>query len=214
MREVLEGLMGGLFYCRYSHPRLYAQLCKAEFAQEVDEALRPFGRTLGRLGSAEEPTAFFSRYENLADSGDRADAAEELKRIRDQIWPVLEFIQLCARAGRGDACLAPGEELSFGELLSQIEQHLACREQLRDLAVHALFSRAKNSDDNKDKLSVVLRAMAEAGYLVRKGSESSIYVATGKMGYLYQVMSWIVENQQLLPPETDVGADQQKSMPL
>lgn len=150
----------------------------------------------------------------MSDPRDRLAATDELKQVRDQIAPVLEFIQLCARAGRGDICLAPGEELYFGELLSQLEHHTVCRDQLRDLAAHSFFSRVKNADDYKDKLSAVLKIMVETGYLARKGAESSIYVATGKMGYLYQVMTWIVENQRLLPVPGEDGTGLQKSMPL
>lgn len=214
MRDILEPLLGGQFYCRYSTPAVYNKLCDAVFAREVDGALGPLGRVLGHLGEEGEPTAFFARYVDLSDPRDRLAATEELRQIRDQIAPVLEFIQLCARAGRGDICLAPGEELYFGELLSQLEHHTVCREQLRDLAAHSFFARVKNADDYKDKLTAVLRIMIEAGYLVRKGAESSIYVATGKMGYLYQVMTWIVENQRLLPATAEDGVDQQKSMPV
>lgn len=215
MRDVLERLLSGQFFCRYSSPQIYSELCKPELSQAVNGALKPFGRALGTLGSDGEPTAFFARYLDLSDAGDVQAATEELKQIRDQISPVLEFIQLCDKAGKGDTCLAPGEEICFGELLSQLEHHTVCRDQLRDLAAHSFFARVKNAEDYKDKLTAVLKVMVEAGYLVRKGVESSVYVATGKMGYLYQVMAWIVEHQQLLPEASeDTSGDQQKSMPL
>ena len=59
------------------------------------------GRALARLGEGEDVTAFFARYVDLADSGDRREAMEELKRVRDQIMPVLHFIHLYSRAGQG-----------------------------------------------------------------------------------------------------------------
>lgn len=214
MRDILEPLLDKQFFCRYSAPTVFSKLCDSRFAAEINDALRPFWRRLSCLGEEGDPTAFFAGYIDLSDPRDRLAATEELKQVRDQIAPMLEFIQLCARAGRGDICLAPGEELHFGELLSQLEHHTVCRDQLRDLAAHSFFSRVKNADDYKDKLTVVLKIMVEAGYLVRKTAESSIYVATGKMGYLYQVMTWIVENQRLLPDAGDEGADQQKSMQL
>lgn len=40
-----------------------------------------------------------------------------------------------------------------------------------------------------------------------RGAESSLYVATGKMGYFYQVVSWIADSQKLLPAE-DVEPDE------
>lgn len=203
MRKILEGLISGHFFCPYSNQSVYEQLRKPDFAEAINAALQPFGRTLGFLESEDDATAFFARYENLSDPDDRKDASEELKRIRDQIMPVLDFIHLCVRAGRGDSSLSPGDEISFGELLTHVDQSPVSRDQLRDLSVYPMFARVKNVEGNKEKLNVVMKGMTEAGYLVKKGDESSLYIATGKMGYLYQIMSWIADSQKLLPSDVD-----------
>lgn len=207
MRKVLEGLIDGQFFCPYSNRDVYEQLRQPEYAAAIDVALRPIGRALARLGEGEDVTAFFARYVDLADSGDRREAMEELKRVRDQIMPVLHFIHLYSRAGQGNVCLSPGEEVSFGELLMPVDQFQVAREQLRDLCVYPMFSRVKTVDANKEKLTVVFKGLVEAGYLVPKGAESSLYVATGKMGYFYQVVSWIADSQKLLLAE-DVEPDE------
>lgn len=215
MRDTLESLLGGRFICRHSSPELYSQLCDASYARAVDQALQPLGRTLGWLGSIEQPSAFFSRFVSLSYANDRIAAAEEFKHIRDAIWPVVEFIQLCARAGRGDVCLAPGEEVHTAQLLAQVENSSICGDQLRDLAGHAFFRRSKRGDSHSEKLSVVLKTMEEAGFLVRKGVGSSIFVATGKMAYIYRAMSWIVEHQRLVPDdESDAASDTQSEFIL
>lgn len=201
MRKVLEGLIDGQFICPYSNRDVYELLRQPEFASAIDAALRPLGRALGHLGEGEDVTAFFARYVDLTDAGDRHEAMEELKRVRDQIMPVLHFIHLYSRTEKVDACLSPGEEVSFGELLMHVDQSNVAREQLRDFCVYPLFSRVKAVEANKEKLTVVFKGMVEAGYLVRKGAESSNYVATGKMGYFYQVVSWIADSQKLLPAE-------------
>jgi hypothetical protein len=82
-----------------------------------------------------------------------------------------------------------------------IDQFPVARDQLRDLCVYPLFARVKAVEGNKEKLAVVFKVLVDAGYLVRKGAESSLYVATGKMGYLYHVVSWIADSQKLLPAE-------------
>jgi hypothetical protein len=57
--------------------------------------------------------------------------------------------------------------------------------------------------------------MEEEGYLIRKGTASSIYIATGKMAYLYRAMSWIVEHQKLLPEaEIEPAGDAQSEFIL
>ncbi|MCE0877413.1 hypothetical protein [Pseudomonas monteilii] len=215
MREVLENLLAGRFICRYSAPELYSELCSVSYARAIEQALQPLGRTLGWLGSVEQPSAFFSRFVNLSNANDRAAASEEFKHIRDAIWPVVEFIQLCARAGRGDACLAPGEEVHTAEILTQVENSSICADQLRDLAGHTFFRKSKRGESHSEKLSVVLKTMEEQGFLVRKGAASSIYVATGKMAYLYRAMSWIVEHQKLVPAdESDAASDTQSELIL
>lgn len=215
MRDALESLLAGRFICRYSAPELYNQLCNATYARSIEHALQPLGRTLGCLGDLEQPSAFFSRFVNLTHPKDRAAASDDFKRIRDAIWPVVEFIQLCARAGRGDACLAPGEEVFTAELLNQVESSTICADLLRDLAGHTFFRKSKRGESHSDKLSVVLKTMEEEGYLIRKGTASSIYIATGKMAYLYRAMSWIVEHQKLLPEaEIEPAGDAQSEFIL
>jgi len=201
MRAILEDLIAGRFFCPYSGREAYEQLRQPEFAAAIEAALRPFGRALAHLGEGDDVTAFFARYVDLSDSGDRREAMEELKCIRDQIMPVLDFIHLCGRAGQGDVCLSPGEEVSFGGLLMHIDQFPVARDQLRDLCVYPMFTRVKAVEGNKEKLAVVFKVLVDAGYLVRKGVESSLYVATGKMGYLYHMVSWIADSQKLLPAE-------------
>ncbi|MNU10921.1 hypothetical protein D3C72_2583780 [compost metagenome] len=61
----------------------------------------------------------------------------------------------------------------------------------------------------------MLKTMEEAGFLVRKGVGSSIFVATGKMAYIYRAMSWIVEHQKLVPDdESDAAGDTQSEFIL
>ncbi|MFO1612122.1 hypothetical protein QOT38_30275, partial [Pseudomonas aeruginosa] len=99
MRKVLEGLIDGQFFCPYSNRDVYEQLRQPEYAAAIDGALRPIGRALARLGEGEDVTAFFARYVDLADSGDRREAMDadstpsghpvrsHLARHSTAIWP-------------------------------------------------------------------------------------------------------------------------------
>ncbi|MNH42817.1 hypothetical protein D3C79_1045930 [compost metagenome] len=59
--------------------------------------------------------------------------------------------------------------------------------------------------------------MADAGYIVKRNSESANYVATGKMGYVHTILAWIAEYNSL---SLDVGEseptddDQQRGLNL
>lgn len=205
LRDVLELLLAGEFICQFSHPELHRMMHAPGFADEVAAALAPLGRVLGSIGEDDAPDTYFAQYADLHHPRDRAAAAAQLVVIRDQLKPCLEFIRLFSQAGRTDACLAPGETISFADLLDAIERHVTYKDQLRDLSGHEFFSKSKSGKDNKDRLNLVLKVLAEAGYLVRRNSESSNYVATGKMGYVYKILAWLAEYNKLsaVPVEGD-----------
>lgn len=206
IRQVLEVLLGGGFICQYAHPELHRQMRTPGFAEEITLALAPLGRTLGTIGEVETPDTYFARYIDLTEPTDRAAATLQLVAVRDQLRPCLEFIRLISRAGRSDICLAPGDIVSFADLLDSIEGHITYRDQLWDLSAHELFSRSKNGKTINDRLTLVLRALADAGYLVKRSSESANFVATGKMGYIFMLLAWIAEFNKV-SLDVDAGHD-------
>lgn len=215
-RHILEALLEGTFICPYGTPELFRAISSKEVADEVRAALAPLGRTLGTLGLDGSPTTYFAQYADLNHQGDRAAAVAQLVVVRDQLKPCLEFIRLFSQAGRSDACIAPGDTIAFADLLDAIECHVTYRDQLRDLSGHDFFSKSKNGKDNKDRLTLVLKALADAGYLAKRNSESANYAATGKMEYIYKLLGWIAEYHQLspLPDEPGAGVSEQGGLAL
>lgn len=69
-----------------------------------------------------------------------------------------------------------------------------------------LFNKSKSGKDNNDRLKLVLRALGDAGYIVKRNSESANYIATGKMGYVHTFLAWIAEYNSL---SLDIGASDQ-----
>ncbi|MDI2590184.1 hypothetical protein POF45_01900 [Pseudomonas sp. 681] len=206
LRDVLHKLLSGSFICQYTYPELHRQMRDADFAVVVENALAPLGRKLATFGEPEAPDTFFARYVDLTEAVDRDAATAQLVELRDQLRPCLEFIRLINRAGRSETCLAPGDTISFADMLDSIENHVTYRTQLWDLSGYDFFSKSKSGKDNKDRLSLVLRALADAGYLVKRSSESANYVATGKMGYVHTILAWIAEYNSL---SLDVGTSDQ-----
>lgn len=76
-------------------------------------------------------------------------------------------------------------------MLDSIENHPTYRTQLWDLSGYDFFNKSKSGKDNNDRLKLVLRALADAGYIVKRNSESANYIATGKMGYVHTILAWI-----------------------
>ena len=196
-KDALLILLAGGFICPYSQPELHRQMRAEGFADAVRAALAPLGRDLGALGEDEAPEAYFARYVDLDDPRDRQQATAQLLVIRDQIRPCIDLIRLLDQASGNDSCMAPGEELSFAALLNAIEENPTFRDQLRDLAGHEFFAASRNGKDTKDKLGRVLKAMADAEYLVKRSSESSNYIITGRMGYLHHILGWLADHHRL-----------------
>ncbi|YCH20236.1 hypothetical protein M1D96_13960 [Pseudomonas sp. D1-3] len=193
LRTCLEVLLNSEFICVHRSRELFRCLQDPVFRAEVEAALQPLGRTLGALGDESSPDVFFARYTKLDSSVDVESARAMLVSIRDQVRPCVEFIQLSIHAGRSDSHLEPGDEISFSALLEAIEEQSVYKDRLRDLASFDMFNRAKSAKDNKDRLSIILKAMADAGYVVKRDGESANYIATGKMAYLHQVIGWIAD---------------------
>lgn len=215
LREVLEVLLAGGFICQHAYPELHRQMRAPGFFDEVRGALVPLGRELGTIGEVETPDTFFARYVELNEPIDRSAATAQLVSIRDHLKPCLELIRLLNRAGRSDTCLAPGDVIDFADMLDSIEHHVTYRDQLWDLSGYELFSKSKSGKDNKDRLSLVLRALADAGYLVKRSSESANYVATGKMGYIFMVLAWLAEYNNLsLGVDSNAAAGEQGGLGL
>ena len=206
LRDVLSKLLAGGFICQYAYPELHRQLREADFAASVESALAPLGRKLATLGEPQAPDTFFARFIDLSEPVDREAATAQLIELRDQIRPCLEFIRLINRAGRSETCLAPGDVISFADMLDSIENHPTYRTQLWDLSGYDFFNKSKSGKDNNDRLKLVLRALADAGYIVKRNSESANYIATGKMGYVHTILAWIAEYNSL---SLDIGASDQ-----
>ncbi|OUM22675.1 hypothetical protein B8W72_29995 [Pseudomonas putida] len=202
LRDVLTKLLSGSYICQYAYPELHRLLRNGEFVEAVERALKPLGRKLATLGEPEAPDTFFARFIDLSEPDDRESATQQLVELRDQIRPCLEFIRLINRAGRSETCLAPGDIISFADMLDSIENHPTYRTQLWDLSGYDFFSKSKSGKDNNDRLRLVLRALADAGYIVKRNSESANYVVTGKMGYVHTILAWIAEYNSL---SLDVG---------
>lgn len=203
LRDTVESLLDGRFICYVSAPDSFRQLNDPAFARQVSEALAPLGRSLSCVGEADSPEAFFAAMINLEDTRDQQHARRSLTTIRDQIAPCIDFFRLLDQAGGNNLSLVAGGELPFAKLLDAIESHEPYRDQLRDLSGLKLFDSSRNAKDSGDRLNRVLKVMQDEGYLVRRTSESSVYVFTGKLAYLQQILGWLADHHDCAIDETN-----------
>ena len=99
-----------------------------------------------------------------------------------------------------------GSALRLNELQSIVEDTPAFREQLARISHYRLFGSTSASVDGQIKQ--VFKRLCELGYLLRPNPEKQIYLGTGKLDYLYEVIRFIDEAEGLALQERAEAASQ------
>jgi len=191
MGALIELLLKGEFICRTTNEDGWRALKTSSTRERVEAYLNQINRT---LASAAEGDVFFCGYLQLGDS-ERKVISAQFRDICQSLIPLVEWLVLVQEASGQDAPLSEGAPVRLIELQSRIEDTPAFREQLAKLSQYRLFGSTSSSSDAQIKL--VFKRLVELGYLVRPNAEKQIYIATGKLDYLYEVIRFIDETEGL-----------------
>lgn len=188
---LIELLLKGEFICRTTNEEGWRALKNSSTRERVEAYLNQINRT---VASAAEGDVFFCGYLQLGDS-ERKVISSQFKDICQAFIPLVEWLVLVQEASGQDAPLSEGAPVRLTELQSRIEDTPAFREQLAKLSQYRLFGSTSTNSDAQIKL--VFKRLVELGYLVRPNAEKQIYIATGKLDYLYEVIRFIDETEGL-----------------
>ena len=188
---IIELLLKGEFICRTTNEDGWRALKNNSTRERVEAYLNQINRT---VASAAEGDVFFCGYLQLGES-ERKVISSQFKDICQALIPMVEWLVLVQEASGQDAPLSEGAPVRLTELQSRIEDTPAFREQLAKLSQYRLFGSTSTNSDAQIKL--VFKRLVELGYLVRPNVEKQIYIATGKLDYLYEVIRFIVETEGL-----------------
>lgn len=188
---IIELLLKGEFICRTTNEEGWRALKNNSTRERVEAYLNQINRT---VASAAEGDVFFCGYLQLGDS-ERKVISSQFKDICQALIPLVEWLVLVQEASGQDAPLSEGAPVRLTELQSRIEDTPAFREQLAKLSQYRLFGSTSSNSDAQIKL--VFKRLVELGYLVRPNVEKQIYIATGKLDYLYEVIRFIDETEGL-----------------
>ena len=188
---LIELLLKGEFICRTTNEEGWRALKNSSTRERVEGYLNQINRT---VASAAEGDVFFCGYLQLGDS-ERKVISSQFKDICQALIPLVEWLVLVQEASGQDAPLSEGAPVRLTELQSRIEDTPAFREQLAKLSQYRLFGSTSTNSDAQIKL--VFKRLVELGYLVRPNVEKQIYIATGKLDYLYEVIRFIDETEGL-----------------
>ncbi|MGS0680282.1 hypothetical protein ACVBIL_03870 [Shewanella sp. 125m-7] len=188
---LIERLLKGEFICRTTDEDGWRALKSPSTRDHVEAYLNQINRT---IGSASEGEVFFCGYQQLGDS-ERKVISSQFKDICNALIPLVEWLVLVQEGSGQDAPLSEGVAVRLTELQTRIEDTPAFREQLAKISHYRLFGSTSTNVDAQIKL--VFKRLVELGYLTRPNSEKQIYIATGKLDYLYEVIRFIDETEGL-----------------
>ncbi|MGL4474840.1 MAG: condensin complex protein MksE [Shewanella sp.] len=189
--ELVERLLKGEFICRTSGEDQWRALKNPANREQIEHYLNQINRT---LCSAAEGEVFFCGYLQLGEH-ERKVISAQFKEICQALIPMVEWLVLMQEASGQDASLVEGSALRLTELQTRIEDTPALREQLTTLSQYRLFGSTSTNVDAQIKL--VFKRLVELGYLLKPNPEKQIYLATGKVDYLYEVIRFIDETEGL-----------------
>jgi hypothetical protein len=189
--RVLELLLSGTFVCQVSDEEAWRYLKTSGNGDKIESQLNVLNRT---LATASDGEVFFAAYQSLYDN-ERKQLGSQFQDITSHLMPLVEWLMLVQQANGSDVPVTQGTALRLNELQTIIEDTPAFAEQIEKISRNRLFGSTSTQLDGQ--LKQVFKRLTELGYLLRPNAEKQIYIATGKIEYLYDVLKFIDETEAL-----------------
>lgn len=204
--RVLELLLSGKFICQVSDEDAWRYLKTTANREAIGAQLGILNRTLAQAADGE---VFYAAYQTLSET-ERGVLSEQFQEITANLMPLVEWLLLVQEASGADVPVAQGSAIRMSELQSVIEDTPAFAEQLEKISRYRLFGSTSTHLDGQ--LKQVFKRLTDLGYLLRPNQDKQIYLATGKIEYLYDVIRFIDETESLSLAEQAESAVQQASL--
>jgi hypothetical protein len=189
--RVLELLLQGDFICLTRDEDAFRFLQSSSNRLAIESQLNVLNRNLSTAADGE---VYFASYNMLQDK-ERKHLSSQFQEISSHLMPVVEWLLMVQEAMGNDRPLTQGVVIRLNELQSIVEDTPAYAEQLAKISRYALFgSKASELDA---QLKLIFKRLVEVGYLVRPNQDKQIYTATGKIDYLFDVLKFIDETENL-----------------
>ena len=195
---VTEALLSGQFICPTAFPDAFDYLSQADNFKKVDAFLAQLDRELAVLDGEE---IYYSAY-TVVDDSNRQKIKEEFSETRSQLRPVVEWMDMIMTTTGQDMPIRARDEIRLHHLLKMIENEPSLCEQLTRLTQTSFFRTAKSNID--EQLSWILQKLEQSGYLVKPNPQGALYIVTGKMNYLHQIIAFLNDAEAL---ELDLADD-------
>ncbi|GAC14333.1 hypothetical protein [Aliiglaciecola lipolytica] len=204
--RILESLLSGAFICQVSDEDGWRFLKTTGNSDKIESQLNMLNRT---LASAAEGEVYYAAYQTLGDS-ERKVLTSQFQDISGHLVPLVEWLLLVQQAGGTDVPVTQGTAIRLAEMQLTIEDTPAFAEQLAKISHYKLFGSTSVTVDGQIKQ--VFKRLTDLGYMLRPNQDKQIYIATGKVEYLYEVIKFIDETESLSLAEQADSAVKQGSL--
>jgi len=204
--RILESLLSGAFICQVSDEDAWRYLKTSGNSDKIETQLNMLNRT---LASAAEGEVYYAAYQTLGDN-ERKVLTGQFQDISSHLVPLVEWLLLVQQASGTDVPVTQGTAIRLAEIQLTIEDTPAFAEQLAKISHYKLFGSTSVSVDGQIKQ--VFKRLTDLGYMLRPNQDKQIFIATGKVEYLYEVIKFIDETESLSLSEQAESAVQQGSL--
>lgn len=194
--RTVTALMQEQVICEISDEELYNYLMMPDSQEAVNRFLEQINRTL-RLTSAQD--AFVCAYLDISRSETKEAVRQQFKEVANHLEAFVHFLRLVMTLESGDRPVQPGDKVSEGHLLDRITAAPALEAKLRSLVEKKIFQTKRS--DAAGQLRSVLGNLEKMGYLKSIGNSGSVYRATGRWSWLYDVMTFIQAHEGIAQDE-------------
>ena len=199
---LIERLLAGDFICAVSDENAFRRLQDEQTREQLDTYLRPLNR---RLAANPENSVYFLAWRNVNDEA-REQLSQQLGETLHSLLPLLEWLRLVQEALGRDALVAPGDVLKPAEFSAKCEDNQSLRERLERLATDSFFG--SQSEQLDAQLKQVFKRLKEHGYLLQPHADRQVYLVTGKVDYLIDLVRFI-RDEENLPIDEEAPATQE-----
>lgn len=195
--QVLTKLLEGEFICEATAPSLFRALADEAFRADVDAFLERIKR---RLTITPNRQAYYASWIRVGKE-QRAEAKRVMVSVKHMIRPVIQFIELCMDSQKTDVVPSPGDRIDYPSILKSVTENPHLQEKLREFATLGKEFSANEASTNA-MLGKVFQQLEKVGYIVFAYPEQEAWRYTGKLDYYYQVITFLMENEDIQQQDT------------
>jgi len=203
---VLEKLLSGQFICEVSHEEAWQYLQIDSHVQKIEQQLNLLNRTLSKAAEGE---VFYASYLTLGDN-ERKVLTSQFQETASNLLPLVEWLLLVQEATGTDMPVSRGTPVRLNELQGVIEDTPAWAEQLGKIARYRLFN--STSTTVEGQIKQVFKRLTDMGYLIKPNPDKQLFIATGKIDYLFDVLHFIDDTENLSLSQQAELAQKQESL--